>query len=159
MSKALFCLAMAAFARADDFELEEEYYGEPRLLDGVFNNTSIDLNSILALVLIGILALVTLGPSLLGGGSGSGYGNRNAYEYNDQYYQDYYNENNQFYQRQGHFDGPLDLLLDTTDLEKITLIRTRTIFTRLNMRLVKSASLMMLPAKWLNWNKLSRNTK
>jgi len=104
MSKALFCLAMAAFARADDFELEEEYYGEPRLLDGVFNNTSIDLNSILALVLIGILALVTLGPSLLGGGSGSGYGNRNAYEYNDQYYQDYYNENNQFYQRQGHFD-------------------------------------------------------
>ena len=105
MSKALFCLAMAAFARADDFELEEEYYGEPRLLDGVFNNTSIDLNSILALVLIGILALVTLGPSLLGGGSGSGYGNRNAYEYNDQYYQDYYNENNQFYNRQGHFDG------------------------------------------------------
>jgi len=106
MSKALFCLAMAAFARADDFELEEEYYGEPRLLDGVFNNTSIDLNSILALVLIGILALVTLGPSLLGGGSGSGYGNRNSFGYDDQYYQDYYNENpnNQFYQRQGHFD-------------------------------------------------------
>jgi len=105
MSKALFCLAMAAFARADDFELEEEYYGEPRLLDGVFNNTSIDLNSILALVLIGILALVTLGPSLLGGGSGSGYGNRNSFGYDDQYYQDYYNENqNEFYQRQGHFD-------------------------------------------------------
>ena len=67
MSKIAFCLAMATMAQANNFELEEEYYGEPRLLDGVFNNTSIDLNSILALILIGILALVTLGPNFLGG--------------------------------------------------------------------------------------------
>jgi len=92
---------MATMAQANNFELEEEYYGEPRLLDGVFNNTSIDLNSILALILIGILALVTLGPNFLGGGAtGSGYGNRNSYGYD---YYDYYNEN-QFYKRSGVSD-------------------------------------------------------
>jgi len=89
--------------RADDWDLaEEDVYGEPRLLDGVFNNTSIDLNSILALILIAVLALVTLGPNFLGGG-GSGYGQRNSY-YN--YDQDYYNydQNQQFYQRSGRVD-------------------------------------------------------
>ena len=103
----MICMLFAAsVVRADDWDLaEEDVYGEPRLLDSVFNNTSIDLNSILALILIGVLALITLGPNFLGGGSGSGYGQRNSY-YNNAYdYQDgYYNEN-QFYQRAGKVDG------------------------------------------------------
>jgi len=102
----MICMLFAAsVVRADDWDLaEEDVYGEARLLDSVFNNTSIDLNSILALILIGVLALITLGPNFLGGGSGSGYGQRNSY-YNNAYdYQDgYYNEN-QFYQRAGKVD-------------------------------------------------------
>lgn len=81
-SKLLLCLAMATVATVgatEQLELKEEY-GEARLLDGVFNNTSIDLNSILALVLIGILALVTIGPNFLGGSSSY---NRGGYEYSD----------------------------------------------------------------------------
>jgi len=95
-------LFAASVVRADDWDLaEEDVYGEPRLLDSVFNNTSIDLNSILALILIAVLALVTLGPNFLGGG-GSGYGQRNSY-YNDYYDQEYYNQG-QFYQRTGKVD-------------------------------------------------------
>jgi len=105
MSKMVFCLALATAVQANNFDLEEQYtYGEPRLLDSVFNNTSIDLNSILALVLIAILALVTIGPNFLGGGgTGSGYGyNRNGY---DQYnYYDYENQQ-QFYKRAGIFEA------------------------------------------------------
>jgi len=104
MSKLVLCLALATAVRANDFEVSEEYvYGEPRLLDGVFNNTSIDLNSILALVLIAILALVTIGPNFLGGG-GTGYGyNRNGYEQYNDYYD--YNNQQQFYKRAGQFDS------------------------------------------------------
>ena len=63
---------------------------------------SIDFNSILALLLIGILFLVTQGGTggLFGGGSASGYGNRNSYDY-DNYY---YNEQ-QFYKRSGYDNG------------------------------------------------------
>ena len=62
----------------------------------------IDFNSILALLLIGILFLVTQGGTggLFGGGSASGYGNRNSYDY-DNYY---YNEQ-QFYKRSGYDNG------------------------------------------------------
>jgi len=104
IAKLMICMLFAAsVVRADDWDLaEEDVYGEPRLLDSVFNNTSIDLNSILALILIAVLALVTLGPNFLGGG-GSGYGQRNSY-YNYDYDQGYYNEN-QFYQRSGKVDG------------------------------------------------------
>ena len=59
------------------------------------------MNSILAAILIGILALVTLGPNFLGGGSSSSYGNRNSYEYD---YSDAgygYNYQNDFYKRNG----------------------------------------------------------
>ena len=60
------------------------------------------MNSILALLLIGILFLVTQGGTggLFGGGSASGYGNRNSYDY-DNYY---YNEQ-QFYKRSGYDNG------------------------------------------------------
>ncbi len=76
-----------------------------RFLESVFNNTSIDLNSILAAVLIGILALVTIGPNFLGGGSSSYGYNRNGYEYD---YQDAgygygYQNQNEFYKRNGFF--------------------------------------------------------
>merc|ERR1712012_561376 len=103
LAKFMICMLFAAsVVRADDWDLaEEDVYGEPRLLDSVFNNTSIDLNSILALILIGVLALITLGPNFLGGG-GSGYGQRNSY-YNCDYDQGYSNEN-QFYQRSGKVD-------------------------------------------------------
>ena len=107
IAKLMICMLFAAsVVRADDWDLaEEDVYGEARLLDSVFNNTSIDLNSILALILIGVLALITLGPNFLGGGSGSGYGQRNSYYNNYADYQDgYYNEN-QFYQRAGKVDG------------------------------------------------------
>jgi hypothetical protein len=81
---------------------DDGLYGEPRLLDSVFNNTSIDLNSILALVLICILFLVTSGGSFLGG---SGY-SRNSYAPQGQGYYDYsdYYNDNQFYNRAGHTD-------------------------------------------------------
>jgi len=99
----MICMVFVAAVKADDWDLaEEDVYGEPRLLDGVFNNTSIDLNSILALILIAVLALVTLGPNFLGGGSGSGYGQRNSYYNYD--YQDGYYDQNQFYQRSGRVD-------------------------------------------------------
>jgi len=108
MSKMLFCFAMAASSaasvKAEAWDLSEDdgMYGEPRLLDSVFNNTSIDLNSILALVLIGILFLVTSGGSFLGG---SGY-SRNSYAPQGQGYYDYsdYYNDNQFYNRAGHTD-------------------------------------------------------
>lgn len=87
-SKVLLCLVLASVAYADDFNLEEQY-GEARLLDSVFNNTGeLNINSILALILVGILALITLGPNFLGGGSSY---DRNTYGYDYQDYQDYYN--------------------------------------------------------------------
>merc|ERR1719225_742682 len=99
----MICMLFAAsVVRADDWDLaEEDVYGEPRLLDSVFNNTSIDMNSILALILIGILFLVTSGGSFLGG---TGY-SRNSYQGQQGYYdyQDYY-QDNQFYNRAGHTD-------------------------------------------------------
>lgn len=103
MSKILFCSAMAiASVKAEAWDLSEDdgLYGEPRLLDSVFNNTSIDLNSVLALVLIGVLFLVTSGGSFLGGTgySRNSYQGQGYYDYND-YYQD-----NQFYNRAGHTD-------------------------------------------------------
>jgi len=107
LTKLFLVLALTTLAHADiesDWGLAEEdvygeTYGEARLLDSVFNNTSIDFNSILALLLIGILFLVTQGGTggLFGGGSASGYGNRNSYDY-DNYY---YNEQ-QFYKRSGY---------------------------------------------------------
>jgi len=103
MSKMLFCFAMAtASVKAEAWDLAEEdgLYGEPRLLDSVFNNTSIDLNSVLALVLIGILFLVTSGGSFLGG-TGYSRGSNQGQGYYD--YQDYY-QDNQFYNRAGHTD-------------------------------------------------------
>jgi hypothetical protein len=103
MSKILFCSAMAfASVNAEAWDLQEEdVYGEPRLLDSVFNNTEINMNSILALVLIGILFLVTSGGSFL---PGSGY-SRNSYGQGYYDYQDYgaYNQD-QFYKRAGHAD-------------------------------------------------------
>merc|ERR1712203_919043 len=104
----LFCFAMAASSaasvKAEAWDLSEDdgMYGEPRLLDSVFNNTSIDLNSILALVLIGILFLVTSGGSFLGG---SGYSRNSCAPQGQGYYDysDYYNDN-QFYNRAGHTD-------------------------------------------------------
>ena len=103
MSKMLFCFALAtASVNADSWDLQEEdVYGEPRLLDSVFNNTSIDMNSILALILIGVLFLVTSGGSFLGG---TGY-SRNSYQQQGYYdYNDYYNQD-QFYKRAGGVDG------------------------------------------------------
>jgi len=99
----LFCFALAtASVNAESWDLQEEdVYGEPRLLDSVFNNTSIDMNSILALILIGVLFLVTSGGSFLGG---TGY-SRNSYNQGQGYYdyQDYYNQD-QFYKRAGGVD-------------------------------------------------------
>ena len=118
IAKFMICLVFAAaVVRADDWDLaEEDVYGEARLLDGVFNNTSIDLNSILALILIAVLALVTLGPNFLGGG-GSGYGQRNSY-YNYDYDQ-YYDPNQQFYQRSGRVDGKSQFLDNFIDYQCI----------------------------------------
>ena len=99
----LFCFALAtASVNAESWDLQEEdVYGEPRLLDSVFNNTSIDMNSILALILIGVLFLVTSGGSFLGG---TGY-SRNSYQQQGYYdYNDYYNQD-QFYKRAGGVDG------------------------------------------------------
>ena len=102
----LFCFALAtASVKAEAWDLaeDEEFYGEPRLLDSLFNNTGqISMNAILALVLVGVLFLVTSGGSFLGGGSGY---NRNSYAgYGDYDYQNYY-QDNQFYNRAGHTDG------------------------------------------------------
>ena len=49
IAKLMICMLFAtSVVRADDWDLaEEDVYGEARLLDSVFNNTSIDLNSIL----------------------------------------------------------------------------------------------------------------
>ena len=104
----LFCFALAtASVKAEAWDLaeDEEFYGEPRLLDSLFNNTGqISMNAILALVLVGVLFLVTSGGSFLGGGSGY---NRNSYAgYGDYDYQNYY-QDNQFYNRAGHTDGKL----------------------------------------------------
>ena len=78
----------------------------------VFNNTSIDLNSILALVLIGILFLVTQGGT--GGLFGGSAYNRNSYQSYD--YSDYggYGDN-QFYKRSdAYFDnGELNMKFNT----------------------------------------------
>jgi len=104
MSKMLFCFALAtASVKAEAWDLaeDEEFYGEPRLLDGLFNNTGdISMNAILALILVGVLFLVTSGGSFLGGGSGY---NRNSYAGYDYDYQNYY-QDNQFYNRAGHTD-------------------------------------------------------
>jgi hypothetical protein len=105
MSKILFCFTLAtASVKAEAWDLaeDEEFYGEPRLLDSLFNNTGqISMNAILALVLVGVLFLVTSGGSFLGGGSGY---NRNSYAgYGDYDYQNYY-QDNQFYNRAGHTD-------------------------------------------------------
>jgi len=106
LTKLIFVLALTTLAHADDFSLQEEdVYGEPRLLDSVFNNTSIDLNSILALVLIGILFLVTQGGT--GGLFGGSAYNRNSYQSYD--YSDYggYGDN-QFYKRSdAYFDNDM----------------------------------------------------
>jgi len=104
MSKMLFCLAVATTSvKAEAWDLAEDdgLYGEPRLLDSVFNNTEINVNSILALILIGVLFLVTSGGSFLGG---SGY-SRNSYGNGYYDYSDYgaYNQD-QFYKRAGHAD-------------------------------------------------------
>ena len=102
LSKIVFVLALTTLAHADDFSLqEEEFYGEPRLLDGLMNNTSIDGNAILALLLIGILFLVTNGGT--GGLFGGSAYNRNSYGQYD--YADYGYGQDQFYKRQGHFDN------------------------------------------------------
>jgi len=92
-SKVLFVLVLATIARADNWDLEEQdVYGEPRLLQSMFNNTEINPNSILAVILIAVLALVTLGPNFLGGGQQY---NRNSY-----YSHDYdYAYDNGFYKR------------------------------------------------------------
>jgi hypothetical protein len=105
LTKLIFVLALTTLAHADDFSLQEEdVYGEPRLLDSVFNNTSIDLNSILALVLIGILFLVTQGGT--GGLFGGSAYNRNSYQSYD--YSDYggYGDN-QFYKRSSGIDNDM----------------------------------------------------
>jgi len=102
----LFCFALAtASVKAETWDLaeDEEFYGEPRLLDSLFNNTGdISMNAILALILVGVLFLVTSGGSFLGGGSGY---SRNSYNQGQGYYdyQDYY-QDNQFYNRAGHTD-------------------------------------------------------
>merc|ERR1739844_450847 len=104
---------MGTLAHADDFSLQEEdVYGEPRLLDSVFNNTSIDLNSILALVLIGILFLVTQGGT--GGLFGGSAYNRNSYQSYD--YSDYggYGDN-QFYKRSSGIDNDMATKLAQLD--------------------------------------------
>ena len=96
LSKIVFVLALTTLAHADDFSLqEEEFYGEPRLLDGLMNNTSIDGNAILALLLIGILFLVTNGGT--GGLFGGSAYNRNSYGQYD--YADYGYGQDQFYKR------------------------------------------------------------
>lgn len=102
LSKIVFVLALTTLAHADDFSLqEEEFYGEPRLLDGLMNNTSIDGNAILALLLIGILFLVTNGGT--GGLFGGGAYNRNSY---GQYDYDYGYGQDQFYKRSNaYFDN------------------------------------------------------
>jgi hypothetical protein len=91
-----FCSISAV--RGDDWSEDELDFtvdkSEARFLN--FNNTGLpDARAILAFTLLGLLALVTFGPSLLGafgGGSGSGsYGNynRNGFDYYDGGYQGY----------------------------------------------------------------------
>jgi hypothetical protein len=88
-----------------------------------FSPFSIDFNSILALLLIGILFLVTQGGAggLFGGGSASGYGNRNSYDY-DNYY---YNEQ-QFYKRSGYDNGMYTILLGERLYGKFHLVNRAT---------------------------------
>merc|ERR1712038_1603778 len=91
-----FCSISAV--RGDDWSEDELDFtvdkSEARFLN--FNNTGLpDARAILAFTLLGLLALVTFGPALLGafgGGSGSGnqYGyNRNGFDYYDGAYQGY----------------------------------------------------------------------
>ena len=72
------------------------------------------MNSILALVLIGILFLVTSGGSFL---PGSGY-SRNSYGQGYYDYQDYgAYQQDQFYKRAGHTDGKLLSLFDQYQIQ------------------------------------------
>merc|ERR1711981_1145598 len=86
-----------------DFTVEKS---EARFLN--FNNTGLpDIRAILAFTLLGLLALVTFGPALLGafgGGSSNNYGyNRNGFDYYDSGYQGYAEDGtqnqDQFYAR------------------------------------------------------------
>ena len=113
ITKALLCLFLATLAKADNWDLDEtDVYGEARLIDGLFNNTQVDIKGALALLLIAILAgLVIVNSGGFGASSSEGYGyNRNGYDYNQQY-------NQQFYKRSdaslnGNFLPKLNRFLD-----------------------------------------------
>ena len=91
------------------------------------------MNSILALVLIGILFLVTSGGSFL---PGSGY-SRNSYGQGYYDYQDYgaYNQD-QFYKRAGHADGKL---FDQYQIKDIIVSRAK----RVNFSVLNSLNTIM----------------
>ena len=96
ITKALLCLALATLARAENWDLQEsDVYGEPRFVNGLFNNTSVDIKGALALLLIAILAgLVIINSGKFGASNNNDYGyNRNGYDHHSQHY------NQQFYKR------------------------------------------------------------
>lgn len=92
MNSVICCvLLLASYASAADFDDDfTEIYGEPRVLDSLFNNTSgISMNAILAAFLIGLLTVLAFGPNLLGGlggtGQGQAYGQYNQYSRGDDF--------------------------------------------------------------------------
>jgi len=104
----ILALCSISTVRGDDWDDELEFAtdkSEARLLN--LNSTSLpDSRAVLAFMLLGLLALVTFGPSLLGafGGGSSNYGyNRNGFDYYDGGYQGYAEDGtqnqDQFYAR------------------------------------------------------------
>jgi len=107
---AIVALCSISSVRGDEWSDDELDFtvdqSEARFLN--FNNTGLpDARAILAFTLLGLLALVTFGPSLLGafgGGSSNNYGyNRNGFDYYDGNYQGYAEDGtqaqDQFYAR------------------------------------------------------------
>jgi len=107
---AIIALCSISSVRGDEWSDDELDFtvdqSEARFLN--FNNTGLpDARAILAFTLLGLLALVTFGPSLLGafgGGNSNNYGyNRNGFDYYDGNYQGYAEDGtqaqDQFYAR------------------------------------------------------------
>jgi hypothetical protein len=88
----------------DDFKLYDDISANEARFLNTSNLPDINIRAVLAFALLGLLALVTFGPSLLGAfGGGSGSYGRNGYDYYDGGYQGYAEDStanqDQFYAR------------------------------------------------------------
>lgn len=84
----------------EDFKLYEDISAaEPRFLGNNTDGLIPDPRAILALLLIGLLVLVTAGPSFLSSFTGGGSYNRNGYDYYDGYAEEGAHNQDQFYAR------------------------------------------------------------